>query len=222
MKKMVLPVGNKSSNKVTLDFKRNYCHSGFMKILNLLLGLVLVGCKSIPIDPSVHAQEANDATVIIEGCGFQPVAGYTYCTPHEGDHTARDFLVLHSPPIEDCGDNDSCVSYMIMFPNGHPAIQLAVPKGETRTMVKWSDLTGKDTFDRNDRGLWAVFQIVLWEDGDGAIRNILSEGEIRLRVIREGYNPLRHAKDSNWFATRWKAGEWKMGQSTSGRTGVWK
>lgn len=168
-------------------------------------------------DTSAMAAEANDATVIIEGCGNQPVVGYTYCRVPEGSDAKTKNITLIAPPSE-CSDKDSCVDFKVYYPDGsQPALGVTVPKGQTRVTLPWNKLLGRDTFEKADRGFWPVIMTVKWIAPDGQQKKTLVEGEIRLRVTSQGYEALQEVEESQNYAWHWNDKLSKYRMSTSGR-----
>jgi hypothetical protein len=179
------------------------------------LMLSVDGCGRVRPDASAYAADANDATVIIEGCGSQPVVGYTYCRMPEGQDATALTLTLHSPPKIKCV-TEPCVSFTIFYPDGTPS--LSVPASLTgMTTLKWSELVKRGTFQVNDRGFWPVIMEWKYLDLDGVERSSIAEGEIRMRVLKRSYVPLHTATSSPEFAWNWTARGLTMGLATSGR-----
>jgi hypothetical protein len=184
----------------------------------LLAALISASCGSIVIDPSANAAESNDTSVIIEGCGNQPISGYTYCRRPEGQMTDRDVLTFHVP-VSNC-DEDSCVTLTFFGTAGEIVRRYDVQKEHSRFSVHWSRLTGRNEFTRLHRGLWIVVMDVYWKH-EGVNRRTSLEGEIRLRVLSQGYQSLSTAVNPGVLAFRWSVPGFDMGYSTAGRSSVW-
>jgi hypothetical protein len=188
----------------------------------LLLAFLLLGaseCAHLRIVPDttpVGAQEANDATVIIEGCGNQPVSGYTYCRVTEGGPTTG-ILTLIAPPAL-CKE-ESCVFFKIFFTNGEPALGLSVPRGQMRVSIPWSDVVKRDTFLKDDRGFWPVLMETHWVDNNGLDRITFTEGEIRMRVLSKDYISLSSIQDDPNFQWTWSDDRARYKMTSAGR--VW-
>ena len=197
-----------------------------MKIVFLFLAFTLLGsgsCQSIRLDPerAMAAMDGGDSSVIIEGCGSQPVSGYTYCRVTEGDNTNQKIL-LHLPSSKCL--NEPCVTYKVFFPSSEPSIGGSLENGKTVVEIKWSDLTKKSEFTTFDRGFWPVLIEVKWIDKDGFERTSFAEGEIRLRVLKKQYTSLHTIKDDNNFVWVWSNGgrEFKYTTGLRSYTGAFK
>jgi len=170
---------------------------------------------AVNMDSSANAAEAGDATVIIEGCGSQPVVGYTYCRFEEGLNAETTTLTLHAPPV--ICDRESCIDVQIFFPDGSPSLGFSIPRGETKATVLMSDLIKRKEFTKQDRGFWPVLLTIRYIGPDGE-RLTFAEGEIRLRVLSKNYVPLHEIRDSAEYAWRWRSKEGQLFRmSTSGR-----
>ena len=184
------------------------------------LGVFTLGASrcskyAVHIDTSpVFAQEANDATVIIEGCGSQPVVGYTYCRVREGDPTSGT-LRLAIPPTA-C-QKASCAQVTVFFPDGTPSLGFAVPRGVTHLDLEWKQMVKRPTFEKLDRGFWPILLEWWWIDADGNEHRSVAEGEIRMRVIGTSYVPLHEVEESNEYAWRWQDENGRYRMTTAGR-----
>lgn len=163
------------------------------------------------------AVEANDTTAIIEGCGNQPIAGYTYCRRRDGSPTESvvSFIV---PPV-DCG-LDSCVNIKVYRPDSEIALGLNIPKGQTRLDVPWKMIVGRNQFTLGDRGFWPVIYQITYLDEKGRDKLLVVEGEIRLRVYSKDYLPLHESLDDPAFKWEFIESSTKIKMTTSGRTYV--
>jgi hypothetical protein len=174
-------------------------------ILYSLCILLLVGCAHnwVKEDVAMAAIDGGDATVIIEGCGAQPIVGYTYCRVREGD-AASSKLSIIAPPAQ-CKEKQ-CVFYKIFYPTGEPAVGGAIDKGVARVDVPWKMLLGRDQFGKSDRGFWPVLLEVHWIDEAGHDRKSFAEGEIRLRVMAREYQALNAISNDSNFVWSWIEG----------------
>lgn len=172
------------------------------------------GVKMRPDTSSALAAEANDKTVIIEGCGSQPVVGYTYCRVREGSPVDQTINFI-APPIK-C-KNEPCVTFTIFFPNGQPSTDIAVPRGKTSVTVAWKDIVKRDTFEKGDRGFWPVLMTYKWIDMSGNEFTSQAEGEIRMRVLAANYVPLNETGNDPNLVWKWSSGKTRFGFSTAGR-----
>lgn len=197
------------------------------------LGIFCLGASecSTPVvqpDSSAYAIESNDPTVIIWGCGSQPVTGFTYCRKREGQ-TTNEGISFVVPPLE-CGE-DVCAELKIFFPDGSPTLSYLIPKcvdqeGKpcgTRKTVSWKEIVKNDTFQRDQRGFWPIIMKFKWIGPDERQHETVIEGEIRLRVLGQSYVPLHEVREDINFVWKWKdyAGhEFRM--TTAGRASTWQ
>lgn len=189
--------------------------------VGVLCLFLMVNCSGISVvDTSpVMAAEANDTTVIISGCGNQPVVGYTYCRVHEGQDTSLLGVSLVAPPIQ-C-KTKPCITFKVFYPNGQPAWGIAVPEGAEKVDVKWKDLVGVSSFVKDTEGYWQVVMEWNWVDANGNEHQAAALGEIRLRVLDSNYTALNGVHDDKNFAWRWVSGAYHFALSTSGRSTVY-
>lgn len=181
--------------------------------LSVLVAFAAGGCKSPIIrDNTVSAAISNDTTLIIEGCGKQPIVGYTYCRVTPVNKT-RDMLLTFYVPKMDC-DKNSCVSIKIFGVDGNTTHGFEIPKGEISGTVSWFTILGKEEFTSGDRGFYPVLAIMRYKDGSQEKKTII-EGEIRLRVLNEKYISLVNVEDDHSF--NWKC---SFSYTTSGRSNV--
>jgi len=178
-----------------------------VKILLLIMCLfAFLGagrCSLVQVTPDtiMSAVEAEDYTVLIEGCGNQLVPGYTYCRVREGDSTGHNIALVGPPTV--CKKPDACIFYKIYFPDGSPSIGGGIPKGQTKVEIPWTDLTKKTQFEVGDRGFWPITMEVYWIDPDGNEMQSFAIGEIRLRVFRQEYLPLNNVASDPNFVWVW-------------------
>lgn len=194
-----------------------------MKYLVILISFFTLGissCESIQkltIDPSMASTKANDTTVVIEGCGNQPIAGFTYCRKSVGQ-TGKDSIRVHVPPAK-CQSGD-CTSVQLFFPNGSPTIGRTVPRDKGFVTFTWEEILQKKEFSTNDRGFWTIITITKFTGEDGIEREMAEEAEIRLRVLARNYVPLVSTKSSEYFVWEWITNNCDMKKTTAGRTYV--
>jgi len=195
-----------------------------MKILLLTFFSVFMlgasSCESVQkllIDPSQAATQANDTTVIVEGCGNQPIAGYTYCRKSVGP-VGRETIKVHVPPAK-CQSGD-CTSVQIFFPNGSPTIGKTVPRDKGFVTFTWEEILQKKNFSTNDRGFWTIITVTKFVGSDGIEREVAEEAEIRLRVLSRNYVPLISTQSSEYFVWDWVSSNCEMKKTTAGRTYV--
>ena len=119
---------------------------------------------------------------------------------------------------------------MIYYPSGAPAYGNTIPHGQTSVTVPWSTLTGKAVFTPDDTGFWIYTYTIRWLDPQGHMEKTVSDGEIRLRVIRtlvcdvnqkcQAYEPLRNVPDNANFVWSWQEGNQTIRMTTAARTYV--
>ena len=165
-----------------------------MKIALVFILMIFYSCaysglfKKTPIlDTQMSAIEGGDYTALVEGCGNQLVPGYTYCRKYEG--TSSDEEIFFVGPITNC-KREFCVEFKIYQPDGSAPIGDSIPKKENRKSVKWSRILRRDTFENGDTGFWPFNYKVYWIDKNGRENFSISQGEIRLRVLKKEYIPL--------------------------------
>lgn len=187
----------------------------FLPMAVLAMGASQCAHKVALDSSTVFAMEANDATVVIEGCGSQPVVGYTYCRVREGDPTTGS-LSLIAPPIK-CAQ-DYCVSFDIYFPDGvTPSVGVKLPEGQTRAKINFKDLVKRDTFQKSDRGFWYVVMTMKFVGLDNKLREVQVEGEIRMRVLSRAYVPLHESMENKDFVWDWSENGRRIKMTTAGR-----
>lgn len=165
--------------------------------------LLFISCAFSKVpnkDIGMSAVEGGDFTALIEGCGHPIIAGYTYCRKTEGD-AANDNLYFIGP-ITNC-KRDFCVEYKLYGPNGEVLDGGSLNRKANRKAIPWSKILGRDTFEINDRGFWLYTYKVYWLDKDGNENTSVSEGEIRMRVIRKEYTPLDNVAHDINFVPQW-------------------
>jgi hypothetical protein len=187
----------------------------------LALALSIANCSGISIvDTSpVYAMEANDTTVIISGCGNQPVSGFTYCRVHEGQDTTQFGVSLVAPPVQ-CRTKP-CVTFKVFDPKGQVIFGQSVPDNQTQIDVKWSQLVGAPAFAKDQAGYWQVVEEWTWVDTGGNEHQSAALGEIRLRVLDASYVSLSGVHDDKNFAWEWTSGIYHMAMTTKGRSTVY-
>lgn len=173
--------------------------------LSWILAGLLLGCSSSPPQrpdlntPSVAT--TGDATALIEGCGNQPIAGFTYCRVSEGDSTDKVLWFL-GPPAK-CQRKDGCVYVKVWNTQGGLAWGESFSKDATRISVPWSKLVGRPSFDKSDRGFWTWSLQVFWQDPDGREHLSKATGDLVLRVYSPGYIPLHDVESDPNFTWTW-------------------
>lgn len=213
----------------------------YSPVISLLAAFALLGASScqkgiVKPDALASAISANDYTAIVEGCGNQPIPGYTYCRVHEGEATSG--VVTFMAPATVCLDKDpvtgspwtSCASVTLYDPNGNNPIEWKIPRGQTSMLKTWKEITGQDTFQKGDRGYWVFTVNWHWIDPTGRDQQTQVEGEIRMRVIATqvcpagsaclSYLPLNDAPDDPNFAWTWTQDNVILKVTTGGRTYV--
>jgi len=168
-------------------------------ILLIIPLLLLLGCNNFPVDTAMSAFDGKDVTVPIEGCGNQPIIGFTYCRKSEGQ-VANDYISILGPKTN-CERDEGCVYFKIFYPNGDvPAWGAWIPKDKMRAKVFWKDLLKSDVFTVGHRGYWPIKYWVYWQHPDGHEMVSETDGEIVVRVISKKYTPLHENPEDPNFA----------------------
>ena len=154
---------------------------------NLTFTGFLTGCAllpvsgpDIPLDNIIPSIIAEDPTAVIEGCGHQPISGYTFCRKTEGQKST-DVLIFITPPII-CAKKP-CIFIKVYSPQSDMVLSFNVLEGQTRSEVSWKQLIGKEHFSLQDRGFWSFIYHMTFTDSEGFERTLSMEGEIRLRIF---------------------------------------
>jgi hypothetical protein len=169
--------------------------------------------KSVTVDSVIEPVIAGDATGIVEGCGLQPIVGYTYCRVVEGDATNQNISFI-GPPAQ-CNDPNACVFVKVFDRNGQIAWGGQIPKGQTRVTVPWKSLVGADQFQQLQKGDWTAVIEVHWIDPDNHDRVSRTQVDISLRVYKKGYIPLDKVAGDPNFVWQWVDGKYSY-KMTSG------
>jgi hypothetical protein len=167
--------------------------------------------KSVDVDQVVSPLIAGDATAIVEGCGQQPIVGYTFCRVQEGD-AANQSLSLIAPPAQCDDDPNACAFIKVADRSGQIVWGAQFKKGITRVTVPWSTLVGSAQFTALQEGFWQYQLEVHWLDPDHHARISKAQGSIALEVYKKGYVPLDRVSGDPNFVWEWQDGafEYKM------------
>ncbi len=173
-----------------------------------LFAIIIASCASQGLRPdeamaALHvrdAQQAGDATLIIEGTNPPPV-GHHFLRFTEGE-IVTGAIYLQVPPAACRPEGASCVSWRIRRPDG-VTIGGDVPRGQTRVVVMVRDLLGSTTAELGHRGPFFALLTVLWVDDQGNDRTSVTEGIIDVRVVKNGYQSLHAIPTSRDFAWEW-------------------
>ncbi len=180
-----------------------------MKLLILLS--ILVSCNSaIIVDSSVASIAANDTSAIIKACGHQPIVGYTYCRFNEGLDANNTFLTFISPITKEGRS-------LTIFRSGATPLTYGFLDDKEYIKVPWSALIDNPTFETFNDSFFGFRIRINWKDEDGNLRQTFQDGEIRLRVIKSGYQATPTRQDSNWI---FDFDKFKVYTTTAGRSNV--
>lgn len=187
-----------------------------------LFFLLISSCTSIKLDPSVPSSLANDLTALVDGselqgCGTQLQSGLLFCRVSEGQAVTEKIYFV-APPVK-CKRDDACVFIKVYFPNGEPALEVAIPKGQTEIGIPWQDIIKAESFKKDQRGFWG-FKRKMYFTIDGVDHENIDEGLIYLRVI--SYESLHESKDNPYFVWTFESRGSVVKMTTSGRTYVGK
>lgn len=186
-------------------------------LLFFCLGASSCGTTRVTPDTELSALKGGDSTGIVEGCGNQPIPGYTYCRKMEGD-PANGKLWFHAPPAQ-CPGDESCVSLRI-YRKGDDPIGMTFPRGITRVGLEWKELLIRDRFEVFDRGFWPYDFTIKSLDDDGRDQFTFVDGEIRLVVYSKNYIPLHDVKEDPNYVWVWEDGGCVYKMTTGGRTHI--
>ncbi len=188
-------------------------------IVSAALLLVASGCgvSRVKPDQGVSPAAAGDSTAIVEGCGNQPVPGFTYCRFSEGE-LASQSLSFVGPPA-DC-PGESCVFVKVFNQAGQLAWGGSIPKGNTRVSIPWKTLLATDRFQLEMRGAWSFVIRVLWRDTNGHDRVSVAKGDVFLRVLPKAYQPLNAVSSDPNFGWEWREGGHRYRMTSSLRSSV--
>ena len=161
--------------------------------------------------------QVGDTSVPIEGCGNQPIVGYTYCRI-TANAVMPGSITVSVPPAQ-CRE-DNCVQWKLYRPDGQEHLGGLVPKGQTKVTIPWRQILGRESVTTGDRGFWPIKVWVRWVDEDGRDRESSAEGEVRLRVIQNNYQPLNNVSGDRNFVWIWNEGNTFYRMTTALRTYV--
>ena len=150
-------------------------------------------------DLPISLLEAQEPTLLIEGCGNRPASGYTYCRLVEGSIESQK-IMFHFPPVT-CG-SDKCIHLKIINAHGLAVIGLSLNKMETRLDVSWEKLLERKIVQSGDRGIWIALAEIRFTEGS-QIKKITLEGEIRVRVLPMGYLSLSTIENDSSYYWEW-------------------
>lgn len=181
-----------------------------MKYLFLIFLIACSSSKKSEDTLEMKSIFANDTTAIVQGCGHQPIVGYTYCRKVIGDST-NEKLVFHAPPdIQSFGTiyllDGSLIGFQ--FKNG-------------RAEISWKELLKSDKFTIDDRGLYLfTIRSIVEPDINGEDKEIYQEGEIRLRLIKPNYKPLHNVEFDPSYFYEWSDSNFLYKMTSGGRAYV--
>ena len=196
--------------------------------LGLIVGLVACAIPGAVKMDSVMAQlqmrdtvTAGDTTLLVSGCGTQPISGFTYCRVPDGDSTASREITIHLPNVQcmpvDRGGPATCVTLYALAPNGHE-VSWDVPRGTTSWKKSLGEILGTETFHIADRGLVNLLAEIRWLDPEGNQRVSFAEGEIRVRVMARNYEALRNTSFSDNVVWRWQQDNTQLEMTAAARS----
>lgn len=187
-------------------------------LFGMFASMGVSNCAGVRLDSSkVFANEANDYTGLVEGCGLQLNDGFIVCRKTEGDATGEK-LVFVAPPAK-C-QAESCVSFKVFDQRGAVVYGDVFPKGKTRIEVPWEKLLNGASFQLNARGFWGFVYAITFTGVDGIDRTVQTEGEIYLRVLRKDYTPLHDVSNDANFVWNWVERGVQVRMTTAGRVHV--
>ena len=146
------------------------------------------------------AQQAGDATVILEGDSAPPV-GFHFIRVQQGS-VARGHITMQAPPAQCRPEGASCVSWTFIRPDGSE-FGGAVPRGQTRVQIPLVQVFDSTTAELGSRGMNSILLTVKWVDDQGRDRESRAEGVVDIRVVRNGYQSLHETPTSREYAWEW-------------------
>lgn len=206
--------------------KKQTLISVFVVLFASLLAVRCTTTGAVQPDTAPSAISVGDFTAPIEGCGNQPIVGYTYCVKNAGE-SSDEVLTFIAPPVK-CSGDAPCVSFKLFFPDLSTPYGGVFPKGVTRVSVSWKTIFKRDTFEKGDRGFWPYIYTIKWIDSNGRDQETKIQGEIRLRVIAslicdsngqncKSYTRLNNSPLDPNFVWVWTEGDFIYKMTSGGR-----
>lgn len=151
----------------------------------VFLGLtLLVGCKSVPMDPSMSAYAAGDLTLVMaaqgRNCQAHPAGGLTICRVTE-DGLVDDDWVIALPH----GDRVESGELVVRYKSGKVTYPVTGPS----VTVRMADIIGHPKYALDDDGLFQARGTIKIKGPSGPEWvDLLGIG--MLVVFQRGYSPL--------------------------------
>lgn len=178
-----------------------------MKFLAVaLLGLALQGCKTITLDPSISAAEANDLTLIASSCEALPSRGADICRVKEGTPVSSGWRII-IPVHENLLGGELTVYYKDFsrsYAIGGPIIE-----------VPWIDLVRDPLWKASHDDVALALAQVRYKDEQGIEKIVRARGIAILSVLAQGYDPMPIDSGFAAFGTTCK-----IQYSTAGRSAL--
>lgn len=174
----------------------------------LVFVLIIMGCETMVIDPSMNAVEAGDYTLALSACEGVPGRGMDICRVKEGQ---KIFSVWRMVVPVDMNHNFLGGEVVVYFRDISKtyAIQNAVIE------IPWRDFFSQDTWAENMDGEFLALAALRYKDASGVEKILKGRGIAKIVVTKPGYDPL--PLDSGFGA--WNT-TCKIQYSTAGRSAI--
>jgi len=167
----------------------------------LMTGLLTASCREYPkiFDMALSAQEANDLTVIFQGCR-EMTNGYLFCRLREGTRPRDVPMAILLPRVE-C-KRDSCAVVQFFMPDGSLGHSQSAPKKQNRILFSLEELLGHNeplTLE-HEAELQAAVQIWFMDRRGGLEYRMRADGLIRLWIVDAEHIRLScNDPQTGWF-----------------------
>lgn len=172
----------------------------------LVLAVLLAGCSSTPVDPSVEAVKSGDLTLVLSACENVPARGMDICRVKEGAEIKSAWRLV-VPMGKQFSGGELTVYYK--------DVQKTYPILTQVVEIPWIDLLGGKVWRSDMHGEALALAIIRWTDDAGTERLLKARGIAKLIVTKAGYDPM--PLDSAFSA--WGT-ECEIQYSTAGRSAI--
>lgn len=176
-------------------------------VLVALLGLMLQGCKTVPVDPFPSAF-GSDLTLVVSSCSGLPGRGADICRVKEGTAIESVWRVFLPVGKEILGGEVA-----VFFKDIQKTY--SVQPDQILVEVPWSDLVAGGIWKTSDEGTALIVAKLRFKDAQGIERLIRAKGLAILQINPKDYDLM--PIDSGFQA--WE-GTCRVQYSTAGRSAV--